>query len=100
MDVSQYATYVHCVSAQCSGSDNCFDMFFLIQNFEEPQKARLVAFACCINSKLSICDLSCFPSVQSALSSQVLLLFLVVIASDLVWYVLHNAVAVTLASSQ
>jgi len=73
---------------------------FFLQNFEEPQKARLVAFACCINSKLSICDLSCFPSVQSALSSKVLLLFLVVIASDLVWYVLHNAVAVTLASSQ
>jgi len=73
---------------------------FFFQNFEEPQKARLVAFACCINSKLSICDLSCFISVQSALSSQVLLLFLVVIASDLVWYVLHNAVAVTLASSQ
>jgi hypothetical protein len=99
LDVSQYATYVHCVSAQCSGSDNCFDKLFF-QNFEEPQKARLVAFACCINSKLSICDLSCFISVQSALSSQVLLMFLVVIASDLVWYVLHNAVAVTLASSQ
>jgi len=73
---------------------------FFCQNFEEPQKARLVAFACCINSKLSICDLSCFISVQSALSSQVLLMFLVVIASDLVCYVLHNAVAVTLASSQ
>jgi hypothetical protein len=44
---------------------------FVLEKSEE-----LVAFAWCIDSKLSICDLSCLPSVQSALSSQVLFSFL------------------------
>mmetsp|Transcript_31532 Transcript_31532/g.50306 ORF Transcript_31532/g.50306 Transcript_31532/m.50306 type:complete len:105 (-) Transcript_31532:13-327(-) len=41
MSLNNYATYVHCVSAQCSGSDKCFDMLFC-QSSEEPQKVRLV----------------------------------------------------------